>query len=242
MVVVRVIGCVVLVLASVACSSDPPAAEPPPTAAATVASTLPASSASPTTTLVGLNPAGCPVRDEQFCATAVAVADALGTGNAQRLLELSREDQLDCGDVSVEYFPDCTTADAVVEGHGLSGPDLLVNLIDRGEYEEWLRAITTGIDPSYTDELGDGSVRLIGIGTCGPDEPGRRTYHVAWTAALSADDSGVERVLGSFELLSSDGEWRIVLAYVGSLADWESAQNDAARTAFCEAGRSPWET
>jgi hypothetical protein len=81
----------------------------------------------------------------------------------------------------------------------------------------------------------------VGIGTCGPNELGRRTYHVAWTAALRDGATPAERMLGSFELTFVD-DWRIALSYVGSLTDWEAAQSDPLEEAFCAAGRSPWQT
>jgi hypothetical protein len=239
---VRVIaGVVVSLLMVAACASDDDVTEPTSsTAASTVAATTPVTMTPVTTTPLMLDPSGCPVRDAAFCATAVEVADALAAGDAERLLELSRVDRIECAEVVVEYFPGCATSD-VVEGHGLSGPDLIVDLVDRDLYMDWLVAMTTGVDASFTDDLGDGAVQLVGIGTCGPDQPGRRTYHVAWTAALRVDGTSAERMLGSFELTFAD-DWRIVLSYVGSFTDWNAAQPDPLDEAFCAAGRSPWRT
>jgi hypothetical protein len=242
---VRVIaGIVVALLVVAACASAPDDEETEATSLTTassgVATTLATTLASGATGTMSLDPSGCPVGDAAFCATAVEVVDALAAGDVDRLLELSRFDRVECADVVVEYFPGCATDD-VVEGHGLSGPDLLVDLVDRDRYTDWLVAMTTGVDVSFADQLGDGAVQVVGIGTCGPNEPGRRTYHVAWTAALRDGATPAERMLGSFELTFVD-DWRIALSYVGSLTDWEAAQSDPLEEAFCAAGRSPWQT
>jgi hypothetical protein len=234
-------GVVVSLLVVASCASDDDVTEPTSsTTASTVEATTPATTTSATTTTVMLDTSRCPVRDAAFCATAVDVADALAAGDAGRLLELSRVDRIECADVEVEYFPGCSTND-VVEGHGLSGPDFIVDLVDRDRYMDWLVTTTTGIDASFTDDLGDGAVQLVGIGTCGPDQPGRRTYHVAWTAAIRVGDTPADRMLGSFELTFAD-DWRIVLSYIGSLTAWEAAQPEPLDEAFCAAGRSPWRT
>ncbi len=185
-----------------------------------------------------LAPAGCPVRDESLCGTAIEIVEALVAGNAAALYDLSRVDRIDCVDMNVEYVPGCATAD-VLEGHGLSDASLIVDIVDDEAYRSWLTAVTTALDPDFADDQGSGAVEVIGIGTCGPDEPGRRTYHVAWTAGLESDENVSERVLGSFELTFVD-DWRIALSYVDTLADWEAAQSDPFADAFCEAGRSPW--
>ena len=113
---------------------------------------------------------------------AAEAANALAAGNADHLLELSRSDTIMCVDVEREYFPGCESQE-VLDGYGLSGPDFVVDLVALDAFAAELEAITGGVDPSFSDEHGDGAVRVIGVGTCGPDEPGRRTYHLAWTAA-----------------------------------------------------------
>lgn len=185
-----------------------------------------------------LQPTGCPVDDEAFCQTAVETIEALQDADAERLFALSREDRLLCARLNQEYFPGCETEDVLV-GHGSSGATFVVEVLDGDAYQEQLEAIVSKIDPSFSDELGDGGVRVIGVGTCGPDIPGRRTYHLAWTAAVSERGASAERVLGSFEFLFED-EWRIVLWYLSPLTEWEAEQPDPLRLAFCEAGTSPW--
>jgi len=180
----------------------------------------------------------CPVADEAFCATATEVIEALQSADVGRLFALSQEDRLVCAELAVEYFPACETDDVLV-GHALSGPDFLVEVVDEDGYRRQLEAITSHIDPSYSDDLGDGGVRVIGVGTCGPDVPGRRTYHLAWTAAVSEAGAPAVRLLGSFEFTFED-DWRIALWYLGPLEEWELEQPDPLELAFCEAGGTPW--
>lgn len=182
----------------------------------------------------------CPVSDEAFCSTAVDVIESLQAGDVDRLFALTRESRLMCAELATEYFPACQTDD-VLEGYGLSGPRFVVRVIDENGYRRLLDAVVPNIDASFSDELGDGDLQVIGVGTCGPDIPGRRTYHLAWTAAVSRSGAPAERLLGSFELTHED-DWRIALWYLGPLSEWESEQRDPLALAFCEAGRSPWPT
>jgi hypothetical protein len=202
--------------------------------------TAPTTSAATTTVplVVVFEPAGCPVSEEEFCVVAAEAANALAVGNADQLLALSRSDTISCVEVAREYFPGCESQE-VLDGYGLSGPDFFVELVARHVFAAELDAIIASVDPSFSDEHGDGSVRVIGVGTCGPDDPDRRTYHLAWTAAMSEGGAPATRALGSFEWSFAD-DWRIVLTYRGTLADWEAAQANPLDDAFCEAGRNPW--
>jgi hypothetical protein len=116
----------------------------------------------------------------------------------------------------------------------------VVEILDEDAYRPSARGDPRGSPPTYSDEFGDGSVRILGVGTCGPDIPGRRTYHLAWTAAASGAGGPVERLLSSFELTLANDEWRIALWYLGPLEEWEGQVADPMGNAFCEAGRSPW--
>jgi hypothetical protein len=211
-----------------ACASD---AEPPSTATGD-----PSTSVAPTE-VPTYDATACPVPDEAFCETAVQVIGALQAGDAARLFELSREGRLVCAELATEYFPGCERRD-VLEGYGLSGPDFTVEVVDAVRYRARLEDVVGSLDASFADDLGGGDVRVVGVGTCGPDIPGRRTYHLAWTAAWS-EGGPSERLLGSFELTFED-DWRIALWYLGPLDEWEAEQPDPLELAFCEAGRSRW--
>jgi hypothetical protein len=230
---------VVLVLAAAllaACGSDGDPQSQPPSTVAT--GDTAAATPSPTGPLA-YDASGCPVDDEAFCATAFDAIEALQAGDAAQLFALSREDRLVCARVNQEYFPGCETQDVLV-GHGSSGATFVVEVLDEEAYRAQLEAIVTNVDPTFADELGDGSVRVIGVGTCGPDVPSRRTYHLAWTAAVGEGGAPAERLLGSFEFLFKDDDWRIALWYLDPLEEWEAEQPDPLELAFCEAGRTPW--
>jgi hypothetical protein len=224
------LGAAVL-LAACASEADPSSS---PGAVATSASPVAAEPASPPTYEVS----SCPVADEAFCGTAVEVIEGLQARDADRLLELSREDRLVCSELNTEYFPGCATSE-ILEGYGLSGPSFVVEVVDKQAYRGRLDTFVSAIDESFADVHGDGDVAVVGVGTCGPDIPGRRTYHLAWTAAAGEQGAPPERVLGSFELTFED-DWRIALWYLGPLTEWETQQADPMSLAFCEAGRSPW--
>ena len=91
----------------------------------------------------------------------------------------------------------------------------------------------------FTDELGGGSATVIGVGTCGPDIPRRRTYHLAWTAAIDEGD-GAERHLASFEVGFDGEDWKVILWYSDTLEAWEDEHPDPMALSFCEAGLHPW--
>ena len=249
--VVRIrFGAIAVAIAAlvVACGSSidagptpsPSAASPVETPSTSPSATSPGVSPSPAT--VTYEVSSCPVFDDAFCGTAVEVIDALQDGDAGRLFELSRSSRLECAELARQYFPDCEAPDDVLRGYGLSGPTFIVEVAGPQEYRQRLDAVVASIDPAFTDELGDGRVRVVGVGTCGPDIPGRRTYHLAWTAAVSDESDAAKRFLGSFELIF-DEDWRIGLWYVGPLTDWEREQPpDPLQNAFCEAGRSTWPT
>lgn len=220
--------------------SAAPETQSPPSATASAPSETPSSPSATASTARAYELSSCPVPDEAFCGTALDVIDSLQAGAVDRLFALSREDRLVCAELATEYFPACETED-VLEGYGLSGPQFLVEVVDARGYRRQLDAIVSSIDGAFSDELGDGDVQVIGVGTCGPDIPGRRTYHLAWTAAVSERGAPAERLLGSFELTFED-DWRIALWYLGPVSEWESEQPDPFELAFCEAGRSPWPT
>jgi hypothetical protein len=182
--------------------------------------------------------AGCPVTDEAFCDTAAQIGRALLERNAAALLRLSRSDTIECARIARQFFPGCADVDAIT-GYGLADADFVVELVPRSAYARRLDAVISGLDPAFTDELGGGSATVIGVGTCGPDTPRRRTYHLAWTAAID-DGHGVERHLASVELGFDGEDWKVILWYVDSLEAWEEEHPDPLALSFCEAGLHPW--
>jgi hypothetical protein len=221
------------VVAMTACGSP---VEPAPSPSAPTSS-----SPSPSVTSVPvaeLAREDCPVPDDAFCDTATEIGRALLDRNAVALLRLSRSDTIECARVAREYFPGCGDAE-VLTGYGLSHADFVVDVVPRRAYADRLDAVVSGIDPGYADEFGNGSPTVVGIGTCGPDIPRRRTYHLAWTAAID-DGNGPERHLGSFEIGFDGEDWRVILWYLDPLAAWEDEQPDPMALSFCEAGLNPW--
>lgn len=209
----------IALLLTVSCSAPGGSASTSPPASATAAA---ATVASTTPAVASLDVADCPVADDAFCAAAVEVADALRRGDADALVALSAPDMIVCAEMNLEYFPGCTTADRL-EGYGLSGPNLVVEFYGEDEFATRVRAITADTD---TDE-----VPAFSVGTCGPNVPGRRTYHLAWAA---------DSLIGSFEM-RFDEEWRIVLFYAGApVTEWESSQSFPIDELFCSATATPW--
>jgi hypothetical protein len=62
------------------------------------------------------------------------------------------------------------------------------------------------------------------VGTCGPDDPERRSYHLAFEAA---DE------LGSLELVRREGEWRIGMLFADTEAGWERQFDDPRSELAC---------
>jgi hypothetical protein len=139
-----------LVLAAAACS--PADDESASTAQGTTSTAGTTTTARPPDVL---DPCGCPIRDEAFCSVATDAANALAARDRSRPLELSRPDTINCAEVAREYFPGCRSEE-VLGGYGLSGPDLLVELVTDDVYADHLDAITSNVDPSFSDVHGNG--------------------------------------------------------------------------------------
>ena len=162
--------------------------------------------------------AGCPVDDAEACARAAAAATALQEGDTARLVELSYADTFVCDDLPAEMFPDCS-ADEALEGHAVTGADGKIRVLPAEEYEARLAEL---------DE-----VTVAGLGTCGPDDPDRRSYHLAfWTT------SGEEG--GSLELVRREGEWSIGIVYADSLESWKTVYADPETELAC-GNVQPWD-
>jgi hypothetical protein len=157
----------------------------------------------------GFAAAGCPVDDPGLCAQAAVAATALQQGNTGRLVELSYADTFVCDDLPPDLFPDCSPG-AALEGHAVTGADGKIRVLSPEDYEARLA------------ELGE--VTVTGIGTCGPDDPDRRSYHLAFWAANEG---------GSLELVRREGRWSIGLVYADSIENWRTVYADPRAEMAC---------
>jgi hypothetical protein len=165
----------------------------------------------------GFTAAGCPIDDPELCVRAAAAATALQQGDTGRLVELSYADTFVCEDLRPDLFPDCSPG-ATLEGHAVTGADGKIGVLSAEDYEARLA------------ELGE--VTVAGVGTCGPDDPDRRSYHLAfWTASR---DEG-----GSLELVRRQSEWSIGIIYADKLANWKTVYDDPETELAC-GNVQPW--
>jgi hypothetical protein len=155
--------------------------------------------------------AGCPVDDPAACERAALAATALQEGDTAALVELSYADTFVCDDLPTEMFPDCAPGETL-EGHPITGADGEIVVLSADEYEAMLANL--------------GEVTVAGVGTCGPEDPDRRSYHVAfWTP------DGAEG--GSLELVRREGEWSIGIVYADSLESWRTVYDDPEAELAC---------
>ena len=188
----------------------------------------------------GFPAAGCPVPDPAVCERAGAAAVALTAGDVPALLELSVAEEFDCDALPAELFPDCTPGQ-VLHGYARSGGDGLIRILDRDAFRAELAALSDLVVPAFTDDVGTGELRVLGIGTCGPADPASRSYHLAFMVALSgaAGAGPAERWLGSLEFVLRGGEWSFALLYADSMASWRQVYADPLRSFACGNVR-PW--
>jgi hypothetical protein len=161
------------------------------------------------TTTAAFASEGCPIDDQAACARAAAAAAALEEGDTARLVELSYADTFICDDLPAEMFPDCSPG-ATLEGHAVTGADGKIDVLQADDYEARLADL--------------GEVAVTGVGTCGPDDPDRRSYHLAFWAV----DEG-----GSLELVRREGEWSIGIVYADSLDRWKGVYADPEAELAC---------
>jgi hypothetical protein len=161
--------------------------------------------------------AACPIDDAALCGRAAAAADALASGDAGRLVELSYADEFRCDELPADLFPECGPGQAL-NGHPVTD----------GEAE--IRVLSPGAFHSRLDSLGEAVV--LGVGTCGPDDPTRRSYHLAFEAGDQ---------LGSLELVRRAGEWWVGMLFADTEAGWRQQFADPRAELACGNVR-PWET
>jgi hypothetical protein len=160
---------------------------------------------------------GCPVDDPAACERAALAAAALQEGDTAALVELSYADTFVCDDLPAEMFPDCAPGETL-EGHAVTGADGKIRILSPEEYEARL------------GELAE--VTIAGVGTCGPDDPDRRSYHLAFWSPDGEEG-------GSLELVRREGEWSIGLLYADSLESWRTVYDDPETELACGNVR-PW--
>ena len=184
--------------------------------------------------------AGCPVEDAALCVRAAAAADALAEGDTDALVALSRAEPFPCGELDPELFPDCTGSE-VLEGFAVFTGELRFRILTERAFRDRLAELFGRVDPAYSDSRGPGAVRVLGVGTCGPEEPERRSYHLPYTAALAGEgNEPAERWLGALEFVMRDGEWVSSVVYADSVRAWRTEYADPFAQLACGNVR-PWE-
>ena len=216
---------------SIACGGGD---DPVPSAATTPAASPIAPSAPQTSFPVG----GCPIDDADACLVVSRAATALTASDTADLLDLSRPDRFDCEALAAELFPGCADDD-VLRGHPLATSVPVFEVLARSDYRAQLEAILDNVDASFIDEHGGGAAEVLGVGTCGPEEIERRSYHLGMTMAVSEGGAPAERLLGSFEFVNRQGRWWIGLWYLDTLDDWEQVSPDPFATIAC-GNMEPW--
>jgi hypothetical protein len=175
--------------------------------------------------------AGCPVEDAAACARIAEGANALAAGDTAALRALSIVETFDCDDTPADVVPACKPG-VVLSGYGRFAVDTRISVVPPGEYESFFGGLLGRVDPAYTDERGTGALAVMGVGTCGPADPTRRSYHLAFTAGLRGEGAP-ERWLGSLEFVMRDGRWSVGLVYVDTESAWRKEHRDPYRGIAC---------
>lgn len=153
--------------------------------------------------------AACPVDDAALCGRAAAVANALVADDVGRLVELSHAEEFRCDEVPVDLFPDCASGRTLL-GHASTDADGQIAILSEEEYRTRLASL--------------GRPAVLGVGTCGPDDPDRRSYHLAFES---------DEVLGSLELVRREGKWSIGMVFADSSSDWRKQFDDSRAELAC---------
>jgi hypothetical protein len=219
----------ILVALAAACTetsqepADPQVSEPPTTA-----------SPAPATFPSG----GCPLEDRDACDVIAEAARALVDADAEALIGLSRADRFVCVQLPSDVFPACAQG-GVLQGHPVASAVPIFEVLRPASYRSQVEAILTNADGSHSDGYGSGAIRVLGVGTCGPEDIQRRSYHLGMTMAVSETGAPAERLLGSFEFVHRDERWWIGLWYLDTLQEWERFSPDPFSTIAC-GNMEPW--
>ncbi|MEX2236648.1 MAG: hypothetical protein WEB00_03815 [Dehalococcoidia bacterium] len=184
-----------------------------PTAEATVEPTNEASeepTEEPTEEEAGFTADDCPIDDAEFCDVAVQVANALVTEDEEAITQLSAEQEIVCGEVAVESFPECGDPADVLTGFVASGAQGENAVLGLGEYNT-LVGLIDFVDASQSDDVGSGEMRVAAVGT-------RGDAHDLLATAILDTSEGVGRwyFIFTFEQ-NDDGAW-FIHAFVSDTA------------------------
>jgi hypothetical protein len=181
----------------------------------------------------------CPVDDAEFCRSAIVAANALLAADVAALRGVSAVETFTCDDMPAGIVPACRPG-AVLRGHGVYSVASKIGVIASREYPRWLDDTFGRVTPDFGDDRGPGRVVVLGVGTCGPADPQRRSYHLAFTAALSGPaGQPARRFLGSLEFVRREGRWVTALMYLDAVDAWRSEYRDPYREFAC-GNVQPW--
>jgi hypothetical protein len=216
----------VLVGLAAGCSGGPePAGGPTGSPSASAPSSAP-----PPTSLAG---PGCPVDDAEFCGRAVAAANALLGGDPAGVLAVSAVETFTCDDLPAGIVPACRPG-RVLTGHGVFAVASRISVVSAADYRQWLDDLFGRVSAGYADDRGPGRFVILGVGTCGPPDPDRRSYHLAFTVALTGPaGEPARRWLGSLEFVRRAGAWVTALMYLDTVDEWRREHGDPFRETAC---------
>jgi hypothetical protein len=147
--------------------------------------------------------ADCPVDDEPFCEVAVQVANALVEGDAETIAEVSAEQEIDCEEVAVEAFPECTEGETLT-GYVTSGAQGESSVRPLDDYTGLIAGLLNSVVEDASDAAGSGEMRILVVG------PRADGYDMLATAILDTPDTDEGRwfFFISFDQ-TEDLEWLI---------------------------------
>jgi len=169
-----------------------------------------------------LTVAGCPIDEAAFCERAAQAGNALIARDVERLVALSRVERFSCTTLPADLFPQCERRPAV-QGHSTFDGRFEFLLVGRKAYSAHVREI-----------LRASNLKVRGVGTCGPDIPEDRSYHLSFSA-----DRGGEPWLGSLEFVFRGGAWWIGVLYVDTVQAWRKEYADPVEEMAC-GNVQPW--
>jgi len=219
------------VLPLAACGATPsaPTDTTPTTAAATT----------PPPRLTHFATGGCPVADAAFCGRASAAANALVAGAVDALMALAGTETFTCDEMPAGMVANCRPG-LVLRGVATFAVETQMTVATVAEFRQRLTDWLARTDANYTDDRGTGQLTVRGVGTCGPADPQRRSYHLAFTVALrGAGGAASERWLGSVEFVLRGGVWVFALMYLDTVTHWRIEYADPFRQTAC-GNVAPW--